>query len=108
MAWSVSGNNMTICEGDWGVGLKCTLGDEMTLTENDKVLFTFKTQKNGETLFTKEYGNIQDNTVWLEFTEEESNLLPVGTYVYSLDWYQDGAFLCNITPSAILKVVDKA
>lgn len=108
MAWSVNGNNLTICEGDWGVGLKTTLGKDVTLTANDKVLFTFKTQKNGETLFTKEYGSIQDNTIYLEFTEEESKLLPVGTYTYSLDWYQDGAFLCNITPSASLKVVDKA
>lgn len=108
MAWSVNGNNLTICEGDWGVQLKVNLGEEMVLTASDKVLFTFKTQKNGEVLFTKEYGDIQDNIVWLEFTEAESAQLPVGTYVYSLDWYQDGAFLCNITPSALLKVVDKA
>ena len=108
MAWSVSGNNLTMCEGDYGVKLKTTLNEEITLSASDKVLFTFKTQKNGDTLFTKEYGDIQDNIVWLEFTQEESALLPVGTYAYSLDWYQNGAFLCNITPSALLKVVDKA
>ena len=108
MAWSVNGNNLQICEGDWGVQLKVTLNEEITLSASDKVLFTFKTQKNGNTLFTKEYTNIQDNIVWLEFTEEESAMLAVGTYAYSLDWYQDDAFLCNITPSALLKVVDKA
>lgn len=105
--WAANGNNLQMCEGDWGIKLPVTV-DGTTLTENDHLLFTFKTQKNGEVLFTKEYTNIQKNTVDLEFTEAESALLPVGSYAYSLDWYQDGAFFCNIIPSAMLKVVDKA
>ena len=107
MAWSSNGNNLSMCEGDWGIKLPVTL-DGTTLTASDCLRFTFKTEKNGTTLFTKEYSNIQENTVQLEFTEAESALLPVGTYAYSLDWYQNDAFLCNITPSALLKVVDKA
>ena len=34
--------------------------------------------------------------------------VPVGGYVYCLDWYQNGNFMCNIIPSAQFKVVDKA
>lgn len=107
MAWSSNGNNLSMCEGDWGIQLPVKL-DGTTLTAQDCLRFTFKTEKNGNTLFTKEYSNIEGNTVNLELTEAESALLPTGIYAYSLDWYQDGAFLCNITPSAQLKVVDKA
>lgn len=31
-----------------------------------------------------------------------------GFYTYSLDWYQDGAFLCNIIPAGEFRVVVKA
>ena len=44
----------------------------------------------------------------LAFTEDVIALLSVGTYYYALDWYQNGAFLCNIIPASTLKVVDKA
>ena len=107
MAWSSNGNSLSMCEGDWGIQLPVILSGT-TLTASDCLRFTFKTEKNGTTLFEKEYSDIQDNTVNLEFTEAESALLPVGTYAYSLDWYQDGAFLCNIIPYALMKVVDKA
>ena len=51
---------------------------------------------------------IIENTVNLELTEQDTALLPVGAYVYSLDWYQSGNFMCNIIPYASLRVVDKA
>ena len=56
----------------------------------------------------KTYTNIQNNTIDFELTDSETELLPVGVYAYSLDWYQDGAFMCNIIPSGLFKVVDKA
>lgn len=95
-----------MAEGDWGVALPITV-DEVTLTSNDLLKFIFKDQNNGNVILTKEYTPVE-NTVNLSFTEEESALFPVGQYVYSLDWYQSGAFLCNIIPTATLKVVDKA
>lgn len=106
MAWSANGNNLQMCEGDWGIQLPVSV-DGTTFTANDVLRFTFKTQKNGELLFTKEYTDIQEGTVNLEFTEEESAQFSVGNYMYALDWYQDGAFMCNIIPAAIIKVVDK-
>lgn len=103
--WEVSGNTLTMCEGDWGVQLPVTISG-VTFAANDSVRITIK---NGETvLIEKDYNNISENTVNLEFTEAESALLPVGKYSYSLDWYQDGAFMCNIIPNAILRVGDKA
>ena len=105
--WYVSGNNLQMTEGDYGLALPVTVNGT-TFSAGDEVLFTFKDAVNGTTILTKTYSNIQANTVSLELTAEESAKFPVGQYVYSLDWYQSGAFMCNIIPSATLKVVDKA
>ena len=105
--WAVNGENLQMCEGDYGVELPITING-VTFTAQDEVLFTLKDKANGTTVFTKTFSNIQNNKIILEISEAESALLPVGVYVYTLDWYQDGAFLCNIIPSALIKVVDKA
>lgn len=105
--WMVSGHSLEMVEKDWGIELPVTISG-MTFTAQDSVLFTLKKSVNGEAILTKTFTNISENTIILEFTEEESEALTVGTYVYSLDWYQDGAFLCNIIPIATFKVVDKA
>ena len=49
-----------------------------------------------------------DNTVELSLTEAQSALLPVGDYVYALDWYRDEVFMCNIIPQGVFRVVKKA
>ena len=105
--WTVSGNNIKMAEGDYGIQLPVKVSG-VTLTASDSLRFTFKTAQNGDEVLVKEFDNITDNTVNLEFTEAESALFPVGSYVYSLDWYQNGLFMCNIIPVAGLKVVDKA
>ena len=94
-----------MAKGDWGVELPVTVSGA-TFAANDSLKIVIK---NGETtLVEKEYTNITQNTVKLELTEAESALLPIGVYVYRLDWYQDGAFMCNIIPVSTFKVVDKA
>ena len=78
----------------------------MTLGEHDSLKITIA---SGETqLIQKEYSNIQKNTINLVLTQAESALLTVGTYVYSLDWYQDDSFLCNIIKYGLFLVGDKA
>ena len=104
--WVVQGNTLSMAEGDYGIQLPITVsGTQFTLS--DKIRITLKTAKNGTEILTKDY-TPQDNTVNFELTEEESELFPVGVYAYSLDWYQDGAFMCNIVTAATFKVVDKA
>lgn len=105
--WNVTGTSLQMVEGDFGISLPVTVSGT-TLTANDTLKFTFKTDPNGETILTKEYSNITQNTANLELTETESALFSVGNYFYSLDWYQDGAFMCNIIPISTFKVVDKA
>lgn len=105
--WTPTGHELTMCEGDYGIALPITVSG-VTLTASDELALTIKKRRNGDTVLTKTFSNIQNNTVELELTEAESALLPVGMYVYSLDWYQDGVFLCNVIPTAVFKVVDKA
>ena len=107
MAWTVKGLNFQMCEGDYGIQLPITITGP-TFTASDKVKLTIKGCLNGETIVEKDFSDISEATVNLELTEEESARMPAGEYVYSLDWYQDNAFLCNIIPAATLKVVDKA
>ena len=103
--WNVNGLQLNMTESDWGVKLPVTVSG-VTFANNDSVKIVIK---SGETtIIEKEYTNITQNTVNLELTEAESALLPVGIYVYRLDWYQDGAFMCNIIPISTFKVVDKA
>lgn len=103
--WTVSGNSITMTEGDWGIKLPVTISG-VTFTASDSVKITVKTGET--TLLEKDFGNILQNTVNLELTSSESANLPVGAYIYSLDWYQEGAFMCNIIPFGLFKVGDKA
>lgn len=105
--WTAQGHSLEMVEGDWGILLPINISG-VTFATNDEIKLLLKNKQNGDTILEKTYGNITDNTINLELTEDESALLQVGAYVYSLDWYQDGAFLCNIIPLASFKVVDKA
>lgn len=105
--WNVGTQNLSMTEGDYGVALPVIISGA-TFAASDEIRITFKTALNGETLVEKVYGNIQNNTVNLEFTKAESDLLPIGNYVYSIDWYQNGAFMCNLIECSAFRVVDKA
>ena len=105
--WAVNANQLKMTEGDFGVQLPITISGP-TFTQNDQIKFTLKNKNNGSVLITKTFSSITQNTINLELTESDSSALSVGVYVYTLDWYQDGAFLCNIIPSALFEVVDKA
>ena len=97
--WNVNGRNISMAEGDYGRALpiRCRGTD---LTAADKIKFTFKRSMNGTTIL--------DNLITLTFTEAESALFPFGQYVYSVDWYRNGSFMCNLIPVSLFKVVDKA
>lgn len=107
MAWSVTKNSIQMAEGDFGIELPLTFSG-FTPGPNDSIKFVFKAAKNGEEILVKEISNIKQRKVALKFTESDSAKFPVGTYVYSMDWYRNGVFRCNIILSATFKVVDKA
>lgn len=105
--WNVNGNALQMVAGDYGVELPITVTG-VTFAATDEMKLAVKNSRSGETLIEKTFNNIQQNTINLELTEAESALLPVGCYTYILDWYQNGAFLCNVIPAAHFKVVGKA
>lgn len=107
MAWYVSGNDLQMAEGDYGVELPITISG-MEFAAGDCVKLTIKTAKNGDVVLTRDFTTITQNTITLELTEAESALLTVGSYVYRLDAYQNGNYLNNIIPLASFKVVDVA
>ena len=104
--WNVIGANLQMTEGDYGVALPVEIKGT-TLGEQDSIKLTFKTAVNGDVILSKTFDGITDNTVSLELTDEESALFSVGGYVYCLDWYQNGNFMCNIIPSSAFKVGEK-
>ena len=105
--WYTSGTNISMAEGDFGIDLPITVSGT-TFVASDSLKLTIKDVLNGSVIIEKDFSNIQQNTITLTLSSSESALLPVGKYVYSLDWYQSGQFLCNIIPISILKVVEKA
>ena len=105
--WQVSNQTLTMCEGDFGLQLPVTItGTQFAAA--DTVRISIKDRMNGTVILEKEFTDIQQNSFIFELTEEESALFGVGEYVYALDWYHSGAFMCNIIRSAVFKVVDKA
>lgn len=105
--WQATAQNISMAEGDFGIQLPITISG-ITFVESDSIRITIKDRVNGTTLLTKEYTNIQNGTINLEFTESESALFRVGAYAYSMDWYQSSSFMCNLIQIAEFRVVDKA
>lgn len=105
--WEVSGYNLQMVVGDYGMALPVAIvGTE--LTSGDSIKFAFKRTVRGGSVLEKEYGNIENNTVNLVFSASDSEKFSIGSYVFSMDWYRDGQFMCNIIPVGSLKVVEKA
>lgn len=105
--WKVQDSSIFMTEGDYGIALPVTVSGA-TLGTADSIKFTFKSFMNGEAILEKVYDSPVQNTVNLEFTASDSAKFRVGKYLYSMDWYQNGSFLCNIIPAGVFKVVDKA
>lgn len=105
--WNAVSQTISMTEGDFGVQLPVTVSGT-TLTPQDTLRFTFLDAPNGSVILSKSFSAIANNTVNLELTEAESALFTPGKYVYRLDWFQGGVFMCNLIPDGIFKVVDKA
>lgn len=102
--WACTGQSIQMVEGDFGIELPLSVNG-VTFTEHDDL--RIKIAQGEDVLITKTFSNITNNTVQLVLSEAESALLPIGAYQYSLDWFQDGAFMCNVIQRASFKVVDK-
>lgn len=80
---------ITMTEGDYGVSLPIHFIDA-GFESSDSIKVTIMV--DSETSIEKTYTEIVDDTIDFSLTESESKLLPVGFYLYSIEWYQDGVF----------------
>ena len=105
--WKSNGNRISMAEGDYGIPLPITVAG-VTIGSGDEISFTVKTAVNGTTILTKTFSDISGDSVDLTLTSAESALFEVGEYVYALDLYHEGTFMCNLIPANSFRVVDKA
>ena len=103
--WKADGNNIQMTVGDYGIKLPISVSS-ITVGQYDEMRFKIANQNAAVLELT--FSNISDNTIDLELTAEQSAKLRVGSYIYSLDWYQNGSFMCNLIERALFKVVAKA
>ena len=104
--WAYTGNDLKMAEGDFGIGLTIIVNG-VDFTDQDVIKLTFKKAVNDQNVILEKTYTPVNNTIELEFTAEESALFQVGNYVYAMDWYRGSELLCNVTPVAYFKVVDK-
>ena len=103
--WKADGNNIQMTVGDYGIKLPISVSS-ITVGQYDEM--RFKIANQNAAILELTFSNISDNTIDLELTAEQSAKLRVGSYLYSLDWYQNGSFMCNLIERALFKVVAKA
>lgn len=97
-------------EGDYGLVLPIQLeveGEE-TITAEDTFVIKICQKVNETPLVEKSYSDIQNNTIEFSLTENESEKLSVGNYLYDLDWYNGQVFLGNLIAKSKFMVKEKA
>lgn len=99
-------NSIFMSEGDYGVALPFTFSG-ISIASQDELKLTIMDPKDDTTIIEKTFSNIQNNSFNLELTSSESELLNPGNYVYLIDWYQEGHFLCNLLPATRWVVMGK-
>ena len=104
--WKVNQTNLSMVEGDYGLALPITVRGT-TLAAGDSISFKVKKLSNRETVLDKTFANSENNTFSFEITSTETARLPAGDYVYVLDWYRNGVFMCNIIRDGVFRVEAK-
>lgn len=107
MSWNVQNSSIEMTEHDFGIALTFKFSG-FKVEAGDSIIFTLKKEADGESILTKTFDNVVDNTIELLLTEEDTALLNPGDYVYTLDWYKQNVFMYNIFEDASFKVVNKA
>lgn len=100
------GKKIIMTEGDFGLSLPITISGPV-FESTDKLSLIIKKVANGTELLKKEYSNIEDNKFDFVLTEEETKKLSPCKYGYTLDWYRNDEFLCNIVKDGCFIVEDK-
>lgn len=100
--FKIKGNKIIMTEGDYGIPLPITITGGEILSNH---FIKFYIQKpDAYEILSKEFTNIQNNTIELKLSKEESLKLKNGVYLYGIDWYSEESFLGNIIKDEIFEV----
>ena len=105
--WVVDKMNLQMTEGDYGIALPITITGT-TLGENDTVTIAIKRIGARTPLVESSFTSIVDNEISFSLAQADTSLLPVGRYVWTMDWFSEGSFMCNIIRAGCFEVVSKA
>ncbi|MBO5143035.1 MAG: hypothetical protein J6C46_08650 [Clostridia bacterium] len=83
---------LEMTEGDYGTALPMVISGGV-LDTDEKIKISIYDYKTHVIKVVKEYSNITNGTFDFSLTKEESALLPVGDYVYSVEWFQEDTFV---------------
>ncbi len=102
--WQASGNCIRMTRNDFGVGLPLSF-PETEISEEDTLVFTIKKDAGGPILVSKPFTGIKTRSIEITLTKEETAKLPVGSYVWKVDWFRGQEFLCCLAQPSPFKVV---
>lgn len=107
MAFITKGNKIIMDAYDYGIQLPFDVTG-VTFALTDKMRFELKKSKDSDVLFIKEFRNELDNTAkfrfFLEFTQEESNKITPGNYIYYVKYLKDDEVLDTIVSGEAFQI----
>ena len=103
--WKVNVIDIQMTEGDYGIALPVTI-EGIDHEVNDSVAFTVKDKVDGDPLILNVY--VLETAPTFDIIMDRNDELPVGEYVYTMDWLRGTQFRCNIISCGVFRVVNKA
>ena len=107
MAFITKGNKIIMDAYDYGIQLPFDVTG-VTFAPSDKMRFELKKQKDTETLLTKDFSNELDSTskfrFFLEFSEEESNKIAPGNYIYYIKYLKNDIVRDTVVSGEVFQI----
>lgn len=107
MAFTTKGSKIIMDAYDYGIQLPFDITGT-TFLPTDKMRFEIKKSKDSETLISKEFLNELDSTTkfrfFLEFTQDESNKITPGNYIYFVKYLKNDVVRDTVASGEPFKV----
>lgn len=112
MAFKAEGKRIFMDLHDFGIMQVFTIKNLEDFEPNDKFIMEIKKSSDTSVLLTKEFVLLQENAdntynVTLEFTQQESEQLSAGDYVYSFKHYREGSLRDTLINNELFRVRSK-
>lgn len=107
MAFNTKGNKIIMDAYDYGIQLPFDVVGTV-FSPADKMRFELKKSEDSEVLITKDFLNELDTPskfrFFLEFTQQETNLITPGNYVYYVRYVKEGVVRDTVASGEDFKV----